>query len=193
MRVAIYSRVSTKDKGQDPENQAATLRAYCAHHGHELVREYVDEVTGSRADRQQFLEMFEAARRREFDLVLFWALDRFTREGVLETLNYLQKLTSYGVHWQSYSEAYLDSTGVFREAIIAILAALAKQERIRIQERVHAGLERARKEGKKLGPKFKIFDREAAKLYAQTHSLRDTAAEFDISRETVRRLLCPKP
>ena len=73
--------------------------------------------------------MFEAASRREFDVLLFWSLDRLSREGTVETLNHLQRLTSYGVHWRSFTEQYLDSTGIFREAVIGILAAVAKQER----------------------------------------------------------------
>src|SRR5579872_4391977 len=80
--------------------------------------------------------LMEAASRREFDLVLFWSLDRFSREGVLATLQYLQRLTSYGVGWKSLQEEYLDSCGVFRDAVLSILATIAQQERIRLSERV---------------------------------------------------------
>ena len=73
--------------------------------------------------------MFEAASRREFDVLLFWSLDRLSREGTVETLNHLQRLTSYGVHWRSFTEQYLDSTGIFREAVIGILAVVAKRPR----------------------------------------------------------------
>jgi DNA invertase Pin-like site-specific DNA recombinase len=69
--------------------------------------------------------------QRRFEVLLFRALDRFSREGVLETLNYLQRLNSFGVNWRSHTEQYLDSCGVFREAVLAILAVIAKQERIR--------------------------------------------------------------
>ena len=92
--------------------------------------------------------MFDGAFKREFDCVLFWSLDRFSREGTLETLQHLQRLTSYGVAFKSYTEQYLDGTGMFRDAIIGILAALAKQERVRLSERVQAGLARARAEGR---------------------------------------------
>lgn len=91
------------------------------------------------------------ASRRKFDLLLFWSLDRLSREGVLETLQYLQRLTSYGVAWRSFTEQYLDSTGIFRDAVISILAVVAKQERVRISERVVAGLQRARSKGVRLG------------------------------------------
>jgi DNA invertase Pin-like site-specific DNA recombinase len=72
-------------------------------------------------------------------LVLFWSLDRFSREGVLETLQHLQKLTAYGVGWKSFTEQYLDSCGVFRHAVLSILATIAKQQRNRLSERTIAG------------------------------------------------------
>ena len=154
MRIALYARVSTKDKGQDHENQLRELREFVtrkAADGWTLHHEYVDKASGKTADRPAFRRMFEAASRKEFDLVLFWSLDRFSREGVLETLQHLQRLSSYGVEWFSYREEYLRSIGVFKDAVLAILAAVAKQERIRMSERVHAGLSRARAQGKTLG------------------------------------------
>jgi DNA invertase Pin-like site-specific DNA recombinase len=60
--------------------------------------------------------MMEAARQRRFDLLLFWSLDRFSREGVSAILNHLERLSSYGVDWRSYTEQYLDSLGPFRDA-----------------------------------------------------------------------------
>ena len=80
--------------------------------------------------------------------MLFWSLDRFSREGVLETLTYLQNLTQYGVGYRSFTEQYLDSCGMFREAVISILAVIAKQERVRLSERTIAGLQRARARGR---------------------------------------------
>src|SRR5207302_1262078 len=112
---------------------------------------YVDHASGGSGDRQMFQEMFTDAAQRKFDLVLFWSLDRFSREGVLETLQYLQRLTNNGVDWWSLKEEYLRSVGIFRDAVLSILATIAKQERIRLSERVMAGLERARAEGKDLG------------------------------------------
>jgi DNA invertase Pin-like site-specific DNA recombinase len=148
MKAALYARVSTKDKGQDNENQLEQLRAFAASQGWKVLREYMDRATGKHSDREQFQRLFEAASRREFDVVLFWSLDRFSREGVLETLHHLQRLAQYGVGYRSFTEQYLDSCGIFKDAVLSILATIAKQERIRISERVHAGLAKARKQGR---------------------------------------------
>lgn len=151
MRIAIYQRVSTGK--QDPENQGAQLREFAQRQRWSIVHEFTDIVSGSKSerDRPQFKRLLEAASRREFDLVLFWALDRFSREGVLPTLHHLQRLDSYGIAWRSYTEQYLDSTGIFKDAVISIMATIAKQENIRRSERIVAGLQRARRNGSRLG------------------------------------------
>jgi DNA invertase Pin-like site-specific DNA recombinase len=89
MRVAIYTRVSGKSNRQDAANQSHQLIEYCQRQGWQYV-EYTDRMSGTRADREQFLRLFGDARLKHFDLVLFWALDRFSREGTLKTLEYLQ-------------------------------------------------------------------------------------------------------
>lgn len=149
MRAAIYSRVSTEE--QDNYNQLLQLREYCQKQGYQIVAEFIDTASGGKADRAQFQQMFTGASQRRFDILLFWSLDRFSREGVLETLQHLNRLTSYGIAWRSFTEQYLDSTGIFREAVIGILAAIAKQEKVRISERTKAGLLKARAKGKTLG------------------------------------------
>lgn len=188
-RIVLYARVSTKDKGQDTRNQLAQLREYCAKQDWTVTREYVDHASAKTGDRPKFNELLEAASRREFDLVLFWSLDRFSREGVLETLQHLQKLTSYGVGWKSFTEQYLDSCGVFRDAVLSILATIAKQERIRLSERTVAGLERARKQGRIGGrPRVVTDRRKVAKLRAAGKSLGEIAAEMGLSKTTVARI-----
>jgi DNA invertase Pin-like site-specific DNA recombinase len=151
MKVAIYARVSTKDKGQSTDNQLPDLRRYAEVLGYTLYKEYAEEESGSTANRTQFQKLFADAHQRKFDLVLFWSLDRFSREGALPTLQHLNLLESYGVGYKSYTEQYLDSTGIFKEAVISILAIVAKQERVRLSERTRAGLERARGKGTQLG------------------------------------------
>src|SRR2546421_7217784 len=149
--VAIYCRISTRDKGQDFTNQLLALREFAAKQGWIIANEYIDQQSAKDDDRPAFRQMFEDASRRKFDILLFWSLDRLSREGVLETLQHLNRLTSYGVNYRSYTEQYFDSCGVFKDAVISILATVAKQERIRISERVKAGLSQARAKGRKLG------------------------------------------
>ena len=91
---------------------------------------------------------------------MFWSLDRFSREGARETLNHLERLTSYGVGYRSFTEQYLDSCGIFKDAVPAILAVIAKQERIRLSERTVAGLARAKKDGRIGGRPRVIVDRD---------------------------------
>jgi DNA invertase Pin-like site-specific DNA recombinase len=192
MRTAIYARVSTKDGRQDTENQLRQLRAFAATQNWTIVHEYVDRASGKRGDREQFRRMFEAASRREFDLLLFWSLDRLSREGTVETLNHLQRLTGYGIHYRSFTEQYLDSTGIFKEAVIGILAAVAKQERVRLSERTIAGLQRARAQGR-VGGRPKVEDdpemmRRYRRLKNAGKSVRMIASELGISATTVQKL-----
>jgi DNA invertase Pin-like site-specific DNA recombinase len=180
MRVALYSRVSTKDGRQDAENQLGQLREFATQQGWELTHEFVDHESGSRSDRRpQFQLMFTLASQRKFDILLFWSLDRLSREGVLQTLTHLNRLASYGIAFRSFTEQYLDSCGIFRDAIISIMATLAKQERLRISERTVAGLKVARLKGKRLGR-----PRIAADIAAITQ-LRDSGATLQqISDQT---------
>lgn len=200
MRVALYARVSTKDKGQDTENQLIQLRTFAATQGWTVSSEYVDQASGKRSDREQFQKMFDDASRREFDILLIWSLDRFSREGTVGTLNHLQRLLGYGVKWRSYTEQWIDSTGNFAEAITGFLAAIAKNERIRIQERVKAGLDRAKADGFKRtggragGRPTAIFNRQiATKLHAEGKSLRIIAAELGTTAPTLQRYFKSQP
>jgi len=193
MRAAIYARVSKRDGSQDTENQLRQLRAFADSQNWTVIHEYVDRASGKRSDREHFTKMFVAASRREFDVVLFWALDRFSREGVVETLNHLQRLLAYGVNYRSFTEQYLDSTGIFKEAVIGILAAVAKQERVRRSERTIAGLERARADGR-IGGRPKAEDNPKTfqgvhKLREQGHSIRQIASKLSLSTNTVLKVL----
>jgi DNA invertase Pin-like site-specific DNA recombinase len=149
--VGIYTRVSTRDKGQDILNQVTPIRELCAKEGWRIWREYQDHDSGSKADRTQFQQMLKDAAGKKFSLLIFWSLDRLTREGTLATLKYLKLLEDYGVHWRSLMEPSIDSAGPFRDVVISLFASLAKQEQIRISERVRAGLHRAKVGGTKTG------------------------------------------
>ena len=190
MKCALYGRVSTRDKGQDTENQFAQLRRYAESMGWEIVAEFVDHESGGKSDREEFQQMFKAASQRKIDLLLFWSLDRLSREGVLPTLQYLNRLTSYGVAWRSFTEQYLDSTGIFRDAVIGILAAVARQEKIRISERTKAGLEQARAKGKTLGrPKNNLTPLEIQSLLNAGDDRKQIARKNNCSLATISRIL----
>ena len=107
MRIALYARVSTTDKGQDTENQLLQLRQFAKQQGWTIHREYTDHKTGRTSDRAEFQEMFQDAYQKKFQLVLFWALDRFSREGATDTLQHLRKLSNYGVQWKSFTNSTL--------------------------------------------------------------------------------------
>ena len=193
MRVAIYARVSTTDKGQEAENQLRELRQFVtnrASDGWAIAGEYVDQASGKTAMRSEFQRLFLDTAERKFDLVLFWSLDRFTREGVLETLQHLNRLTSNGVDWWSFKEEYLRSIGPFRDAVLSILATIAKQERVRMSERVRAGLDRARAQGKAIGRPKVVVDRDRViQLREQGLSHWQICQEVGISRTSVQRIL----
>ena len=188
MRVALYCRVSTSE--QDNDNQTAQLRQFATSQGWQLVSEYCDQTSGSTSNRPEFKRMFQDASQRRFDILLFWSLDRLSREGVLETLQHLQRLTSYGVAWRSFTEQYLDSTGIFRDAVIGILAVVAKQERIRRSERTIAGLQKARRQGRILGrPRVAVDGDLIMQLRAEGRSWGEIEKETGVARSTAQRVV----
>jgi DNA invertase Pin-like site-specific DNA recombinase len=163
-------------------------------------RDFIDHQSGKTAQRPQLQALFAAAARREVDVVVFWSLDRFTREGALATLQHLALLGSYGVRFRSFTEPYLDSCGLWGDAIIAILGTIAKQERVRIVERVKAGIERARTAGTKSGTPIGrppvVFDRaQILQRRARGESWRSIASALKVGVGTVRRAYhsVPKP
>jgi|SRR5579872_2324298 len=192
IRVAIYARVSTADGRQEAENQLAELRRFAAAQEWEITCEYVDCESGGRADRGEFQRMFEHASQRRFDLLLVWALDRLTCEGVAETFEYIKRLTSHGVQFVSFTEEHVRTTGPAGELMIAVAAWIAKQERLRISERVRAGLSRAKEQGTRSGnpigrPKV-VFDRDkVVELRRLGKSWREISRACGAGVTTVRR------
>ena len=192
MRVAIYARVSTLDMGQDPENQLRELRAWCASSGHTIIREYVESESGRKgADkRKQFAALFEDAAKRKFDCVLFWALDQFSREGMAQTIAYLQRLTSYGVTFHSYTEPHLATDNeLVRNILLALLSSLAKVETQKISVRTKAGMARAKAKGVKIGrPRLGIELRQKiAKRSAEGETPCGIAKSLGIDRHTAAK------
>jgi DNA invertase Pin-like site-specific DNA recombinase len=196
MRIALYGRVSTKDKGQDTENQLLQLRSFVAGQpGWTIFREYTDQKSGRTAERADFQRMFQDAYEKRFDLCLFWSLDRFSREGATDTLQHLRKLTSYGVQWKSFTEQYIDSAGMFGEVIISLLAVLAKQESVRRSERASAAYQKLVSQGRTdhLGRKRLVLDRDKVRdMYKAGMSVREIARKMKISHTSAHRIVLGK-
>ena len=183
MRIAVYARVSTGK--QDTENQLEQLREFVKNQeGWKLAETYVEVVSGSgKRARAQFDAMMLAASQRKFDMLVFWALDRLSREGIVRTLGYLEQLKGWGVGWRSYTQPFLDTGNEMTNGIVlSVLAAVAKQERISISVRTKAGLVRARRAGRIPGPKLMALDMKRVQhMRAQGRSLRDIAGELGCS------------
>ena len=159
MRCLIYTRVSTTTHDQTTENQVAQLKEYAHRQNWEIVEIIEEYCSGGKSaeERTGLKKVFSMARQKKFDVLLFWSLDRLSREGSRKTLEYLTRLDDWKVKWHSYTEEYISSLGIFADAIISLMACLAKQERIRISERTKAGLARVRAKGTALGrPRTKI-------------------------------------
>ena len=152
MKIAIYTRVSKSDESQNQQNQLNPLLDYAKVLGGEVVKQYTDLASGGRSDREGFTRMFADADKRKFDLLLIWSLDRFSREGISNTLGYLERLRRNNVAITSLQEKWLDTRDAGPgQLLLAIFSWVAEQERRRISERTRAGLDRARRNGTKLG------------------------------------------
>src|SRR5437773_9555007 len=148
MKVAIYARVSTSD--QTTDNQLLELRQYVAARGWAAVTEYVDEgVSGAKDSRPALNRVLADARRRRFDALVCWKLDRLGR-NLKHLLLLLDDLQALGVAFVSLHEG-IDATTPAGRLQMQILGAISEFEKGRIVERVRAGLARARTQGKRLG------------------------------------------
>jgi DNA invertase Pin-like site-specific DNA recombinase len=189
-RICIYARVSTGT--QDAENQVAQLEAHCNTQGWEIVQTLREDETGKkgRRERSAFNQLFEMAAKRRFDCVLFWALDRFTREGMFKTISYLQELDRCGVSFISYTEPHLNTDNeMVRNILLAVLSSLAKIEAQKISERTKAGLERAKRKGKRLGrrPVDGAVQRKIAQLEKTDMTIKDKAKQAGVSINTYKK------
>jgi DNA invertase Pin-like site-specific DNA recombinase len=155
-RVALYSRVSTNN-GQDPELQLRELREYCASRGLTIVQEYTDVgYSGSKESRPALNQLMIDARRRRFDSVLVWKLDRFGR-SLRHLVNALAELEALGLSFISLRDN-LDLSTPSGQLMFHVVGAMAQFERALIQERVRAGLRNAKAKGKRLGRPRVIVD-----------------------------------
>jgi putative DNA-invertase from lambdoid prophage Rac len=196
-RVGIYARVSTADKDQNPDTQLLPLRDFAKAQGWQTYGEYVDQAPATDlVHRTSWRGLLEDASKRRFDLLLVWRMDRAFR-SVLDAANTLERLRVWGVGLRSYSEPWLDTTSPFGEALYYITVAYAQLERGILRERVKAGMERAKREGKRVG-RPKVTDRRGfdsrfktvmERLKSGEVSRRSAAKELGIGYATLKRLL----
>ena len=147
-RVALYARVSTLDKGQDPETQLTQLREYAQRRNFEVMGEFIDYASGTTQDRIQYKLMMAAAKKRKLDVVLVWRYDRFAR-STQALVNAMKEFQSMGIDFISYQEN-IDTTTPTGELIFHVMASLAQFESSLISQRVKAGMARAKAQGKRI-------------------------------------------
>lgn len=189
-RVALYARVSTTDKGQNPDVQLSPLRDYAKARGWKIVEEFVDRgVSGSKVKRPGLDRMMSAVEAREIDVVLVWRFDRFAR-STRHLLDALERFRALNVDFVSTQESVDTSTPMGR-AVFTILSAIAELERELIRERVIAGLEEARRRGQKLGRRAIEIDlrQAAALLKSGDYTAAEVAETMKVSESTLRRRL----
>lgn len=179
MRAAIYARVSTTE--QTCDNQLLELRRYVEARGW-TGQEFVDRgVSGSKEKRPALDTLLHYAKRRKFDVLVCWRLDRLGR-NLRHLVTMLEELTGLGIAFVSLGEG-IDCTTPAGKLQLHILAALAEFERERIRERVLAGLQRARTQGKRLGRPRKA----PAGIAVPGGSVREAARAWGVSKSTAAR------
>ncbi len=197
MRVALYARVSTADRDQNVDTQLLPLREFAQAQGFDVVGEYVDKASAADFSRRTaWARLLDDASKRKVDLLLVWRIDRAFR-SVLDASQTLERLRGWKVGIRSYQEPWIDTTSPFGEAMFGITAVWAQLERAILKERVRAGMERARREGRPLG-RPSVADKESvqrlwpkvrARIERGELSRRAAARLLRVSEQTVRRML----
>jgi DNA invertase Pin-like site-specific DNA recombinase len=189
MRTALYARVSTSDKGQDPEMQLRELREQCQRRGWTIIGEYVDVgVSGSKDSRPELNKLMADAKRRKLDAILVWKLDRFGR-SLKHLVNSLAEFESLGIAFISLKES-LDLTTPAGRLMFGIISAMAEFERDLIRERVKAGIANRRAKGLRVGRKPIVLDASRlATMRSDKKSIREIALTLGCSPSLVHKTL----
>jgi DNA invertase Pin-like site-specific DNA recombinase len=185
-RAVLYTRVSSPD--QNPQMQLLDLRQMTSQRGYEIVGEYTDTISGSRAKRPGLDQLMADARRGRFDVVLVWAFDRVAR-SVKHFLEILDDLNRLNVEFVSFREN-IDTGGPLGRAMVVIVGAIAELERSLIVERVKAGMRRAKLEGRQVGrARLDISREQVVQDRRSGMSLTQVAKRHNILRASVCRLM----
>jgi DNA invertase Pin-like site-specific DNA recombinase len=188
MRAAVYARVSTIGKGQDPGVQLREFSDYAERRGWTVAGEYVDVgISGAKDRRPELDRLMADAHRRKFDVVVVWKFDRFAR-SVSHLLRALENFQALGIEFVSLTEG-VDTSTPAGKMIFTVLGAVAELERSLICERVKAGLRNARAKGKRLGRPPKALDQKRIEaLRTQGLGWKRIAAELGLGVGTLYRL-----
>jgi DNA invertase Pin-like site-specific DNA recombinase len=188
MKAALYARVSSRDQKTIPD-QLADLRAYCERREWQVTAEFSEKESGSRDTRPRRYDCLQRAFRGEFDVILVWKLDRWSR-STLDALLTLSEIHSRGLAFVSATEG-LDFTTPYGRAMAGLLAVFAQLERETTLERVHAGITKAKARGVRFGrpPTARRHRAQVIELSSDGHSPATIARLLKISRSSVIRIL----
>jgi DNA invertase Pin-like site-specific DNA recombinase len=194
-RAAVYLRVSTLD--QTTANQERELREVASRMGCEIVKVYKDHgISGAkgREKRPAFDALCRDAAQRKFDMVMAWSVDRLGR-SLQDLVGFLSELHALRIDLFLHQQG-LDTTTPAGKAMFQMMGVFAEFERAMIQERVRAGLWRAKDEGKRLGRPRIAPDLERRILAAlrepgRTEGVRKIAVRFGVDPGTVQRISRP--
>ncbi len=192
--VALYARVSTKDKEQNPENQLIKLREYCKARNYSS-KEYTDHASGSKKDRPGLIDLM--SNLDKYDGILVLRLDRFGR-SLRDLLSLLDKIRSQGKFFEAIDQGLRisEKKDPMNDFMLSILGAAAQFERELISERVKDGMARARKEGKLVGrgqsSKTKKMEKRILELREAGETIRMISQKTNIPRSTISSILSHK-
>ena len=189
-RAAIYARVSTRD--QNPDMQIQELRQYAKARDFTVTHEFVDHESGAKESRPELDKLWQVVKARDVDVVLVWKFDRFSR-STKQLINALSEFENLGVDFISKTDQ-IDTTSPAGRALFTMISAFAQFERDIISERIKAGLDRARAEGREPGrpPRPDAQKQEIRKLRQQGLSYTQIANKTGIPRSTVSVILGKK-
>ena len=191
MRAVTYSRVSTS--GQEISNQTNILREVAKMKGLTIVKEYTDDgISGAkgRDQRKGFDNLLKDATRKEFDVILVWSVDRLGR-NLQDLISFLNEIHSLGCDLFIHQSS-IDTTTPTGKMMFGILSVFADFERSMITQRTRAGMERAKREGKKIGRPTNLNDglkQSILYMRSQGKGIRRIATELRVGVGTIYRVL----
>ena len=193
MKAVIYTRISTSDKGQTVDNQLRILREVAEKKGYEVVQELSDEgISGAkgRDEREGFNELIKGAIRKEFDIILCWDISRLGR-SLKHLVSFLDDIHSSNCDLYIHQSG-MDTTSASGKMMFQMIALFSEFERSMIRERVIAGQQRAKSEGKHIGRKTNVNDAVITAVYQLRQNnvpIKKIATDLKIGVGTVYKIL----